>query len=219
MVETANTRLLIDTSPDLRVQALTAGFTQVDAILYTHAHADHLHGIDDIRSFNYHAQAPIPAYADAATLAELQARFSYAFLPPKPEFGWFRPCLIGHELIAGKTVKIGEIEVTPFRQHHGRVDSLGFRIGGFVYSTDVKQFPHESEPYLSNIDCWVLDCLTDESPMPTHAHLDLSLEWVERYKPKHAILTHMSHALEYDEVNKRTPAHVEAAYDGMQILL
>ncbi len=215
LVEQGDTALLIDTSPDLRAQALANGFKKVNAVVYTHAHADHCHGIDDIRSFNYHLGAPIPAYGDAETLEQLKTSFGYVFRDPIPDYGWFRPCMIAHEITPNQSFTVGDITLMPFRQDHGKTHSLGFRINDFVYSTDVKSFPTEAEPHLQNIDTWLLDCLTDERPMPTHAHLDLSLEWIAKFKPKNAVLTHMSHALDYDDVNMRTPANVHAAFDGM----
>lgn len=218
LIESDTTRILIDTSPDLRQQALANGFNSVDAILYTHAHADHMHGIDDIRSLNYNLGASIPAYANAATMSYLQNSFAYVFQAPKPEFGWFRPSMTANVIEAGKQITIGDIDIMPFNQSHGKIYSLGFRVGNFVYSTDVKAFPPESEQYLQGLDIWLLDCLTDQRPMPSHAHLELSLQWVENYKPKHTVLTHLSHSLEYDALNKATPRNVEAAYDGMVLL-
>ena len=215
LVEQGDTAILIDTSPDLRQQALANGFKKVDAVVYTHAHADHCHGIDDIRSLNYHLGAAIPAYGDAPTMARLQSSFDYVFQPPMPEYGWFRPCMTAHIIEPYEPFTIGNITLQPFLQEHGKVHSLGFRIGDFVYSTDVKSFPKESEQYLQNIDTWLLDCLTDERPMPTHADLPLSLSWVEQFKPKRAVLTHLSHSLDYDKLNRETPANVEAAFDGM----
>jgi len=219
LIEAAGQRIMIDTSPDLRQQCLNHHIRNVDAILYTHAHADHVHGIDDIRSLNFHRGAPIPAYADAATLSELHNRFGYVFKPHIPEYGWFRPCLEPHEITPGVPFSIGGVEIMPFRQEHGRVDSLGFRIGDFAYSTDVKSFPEASQPHLRGLELWIVDCLTDEQPMYTHAHLPLSLEWVAEYKPKRAVLTHMSHALEYETLKVALPAGVEPGYDGMVIEL
>ena len=215
LVEQGDTTILMDTSPDLRQQALANGFKKVDAVVYTHAHADHCHGIDDIRSLNYHLGAPIPAYGDEPTMARLQSSFDYVFRDPIPDYGWFRPCMIANIIEPNKAFTIGDITLMPFLQNHGHVHSLGFRIGDFVYSTDVKEFLQESEQYLQNIDTWLLDCLTDERPMPTHADLPLSLKWIEQYKPKRGVLTHLSHSLDYDKLNTETPANVEAAYDGM----
>lgn len=216
LVETQGKKILIDTSPDLRMQCLRAGIKTVDAILYTHAHADHIHGIDDVRSLNFHRGGVIPCYADAATLAEMRERFGYVFKAPIPEYGWFRPCLIPHEITAGVPFEVEGIQIIPFRQNHGRVDSIGYRIGNFAYSTDVKSFPAESEPFLYGLKLWVVDCLKPE-PAPTHAHLAQSLEWIEKYKPAHAVLTHLAHEFEYDALQVSLPAAVEAGYDGLAL--
>lgn len=216
MVETQGKALLIDTAPDLREQFLREGLKTADAILYTHAHADHLHGIDDIRSLNFHKGGPIPCYADTATLAELKERFGYVFKPPIPEYGWFRPCLMPHEIKPEEPFAVEGITITPFRQIHGRLGSLGFRIGDFAYSTDVNDFPPESEKYLHGLDLWIVDCLKPESA-PTHAHLAKSLGWIEKYKPKRAILTHLAHEFDYEALKAQCPPGVEPGYDGMTI--
>ncbi len=230
--------LLIDSSPDLRQQCLDNGITSVDAILYTHAHADHTHGIDDIRSLNYHKNAPLPCYADKTTLNALQTRFSYAFKEPVPEFGWFRPCLIPNEITAYEPFKIAadtdnvdtesdaennaddaeDIEIIPFTQIHGKMLSMGFRIGDFAYSTDANALPEESFAALKGVKLWVVDCLRYEEA-PTHAHLELTLQWIERVQPQRAILTHLSHDFDYETLKRALPANVEPGFDGMQLSL
>lgn len=213
-VETSGAKILIDTSPDLRAQFLREGLKTADAILYTHAHADHIHGIDDIRSLNFHRSAPIPCYANKATLTELHERFGYVFREPIPQYGWFRPCLIANEITPGKAFAVEGVRVMPFRQIHGKVDSLGFRIGSMAYSTDVKAFPPESEEYLHGLDLWILDCLKPE-PAPTHTHLAQSLEWIAKFKPKRAILTHLAHEFDYEALQAILPEGVEVGYDGL----
>lgn len=219
LVESETTRILIDTSPDLRQQALRAQIKTVDAIILTHFHADHVHGIDDIRSFNFHRNDVIPLYSDAETLARMQHSFSYVFREPPKDKHWFRPAVVPRAIEAYQPFTIGDITLTPFWQDHGYVPSLGFRIGDFAYSTDVKDFPEESEEYLRNLICWIVDCLTDQRPMPTHAHLPLSLKWIEKYQPQRSILTHMSHELDYDWLTQNLPQAVEPAYDGMVLEL
>lgn len=214
LVEEGDTRLLVDTSPDLRMQALREGIKTVDAVLYTHAHSDHVHGIDDVRSFNFHGGKVLPAFGDKETLAQLRNMFAYVFNTPEAERGWFRPQLEACEIEAGKAFNAAGVQVMPFRQQHGHNVSLGFRIGNFAYSTDVSDFPPESEEHLYGLDCWLVDCLSIK-PVPTHAHLEKTLGWIEKFKPKRAVLTHMSHHLDYDWLNANTPPHVEAAYDGM----
>jgi phosphoribosyl 1,2-cyclic phosphate phosphodiesterase len=220
VIQAEGKTLLVDTSPDLRMQALATGLKHLDAVIYTHAHADHTHGIDDIRSFNFHANRATPCYADADTFNELKQRFSYVFKPPIPEYGWFRPCMEAHLLPEGEHFRasVEGVDCQFFRQHHGSVHSLGIRIGNFAYSTDVKSFPESSLPYLEGLELWIVDCLRYQ-PVPTHSHLELTLEWIHRFKPKRAILTHMGHEMDYDTLAAQLPKGVEPAYDGMVIQL
>lgn len=222
LVEKGDTRLLIDTSPDLRQQALRAGFKHVDAILLTHPHADHLHGIDDVRPFNYHGKAAIPLYTDAATLEIVKARFPYCFqvTMPTAETGWYRPALIPHIIqLDGSPVAItSELSIQPYLQIHGKTHSIGVRIGNFAYATDVNSLPEQSLQTLENLDVLVVDCLQRE-PAPTHAHLAMSLAWIERLKPKRAYLTHMGHAFTYEALKRELPPTIEPAYDGLTIYL
>ncbi len=220
LLEQGDTKLLVDTSPDLKQQALRHHITTVDAIIYTHAHADHCHGIDDVRSFNFHKNQTIKCYSDHATIAEIKQRFDYVFRPPIPEYGWFKASLepIECSLDSHDPITIGDMDIILFRQEHGTHSTVGIKTGHTVYSTDVNNFPKESHYLLENLDLWVVDCLR-YNPAPTHAHLELTLSWIKEFKPKRAILTHMSHALDYDTLMKETPAHVEPAYDGMVIHL
>lgn len=222
LIEKGDTTLLVDVSPDLRQQALACHITQVDAIVFTHAHADHCHGIDDLRSFNYHKNQQIKVYSDSKTLSKIEHRFDYAFKPPTPEYGWFRPALEPHiiEVNHLNPVTISpDITIIPFLQQHGKHSTtIGIRIDDFVYSTDVNNFPEESSQALENIECWVVDCLRYD-PAPTHAHLDLTLSWIKRFKPRRAVLTHLGHEMDYDTLNTQTPEHVEPAFDGMVIEL
>jgi len=212
------TNLLIDTSPDLRQQALANDITKVDAVLYTHAHADHVQGIDDIKSLNYIRQGPIDAYGDEKTMQEITTRFDYCFKEPKPEYGWYRPALRAHNISMLKSFEFGEFKILPFLQNHGPVHSVGYRIGNFIYSTDVKAFPAESKPSLYGADIWVVDCLRREVA-PTHSHLQQTLEWIEEFKPKQAYLTHMGVALDYEELLRELPGNVKPCYDGLVLEL
>lgn len=216
LIEADGMKILVDTSPDLRAQALDNNITKIDALLYTHAHADHTHGIDELRSFNFHSGAGIDVYTNKITFDELKERFAYAFLPHMPEYGWFRPYLIPHEIEAGKKFSIKNLEVLPFEQEHGKVKSLGFRIGNFAYSTDFKALSEESFSALEGIETWVVDCL-QYRPMPTHMHLDLVLDFIERVKPRQAILIHMSHEIEYEEILGKLPKNIYPAFDNMVI--
>lgn len=218
LVESAEgKRLLIDTSPDLYHQAIAAKIKTVDAIFYTHAHADHTHGIDDTRSFCYHAQAPIPVYADAPTLADLKTRFGFRFRP-----AGYDPAvhhLDAHEVAAGQRVMMAGMEVELFTQAHGKGTSLGIRIGNFVYSTDANGLDDALfDGALKDVDVWVVDCLK-RGGAPTHATLEQSLGWIARAKPQMAYLTHMSHSLDYDQLKAELPANIEPAYDGLRFIV
>ena len=218
-IEGENTNILIDTSPDLRMQAIVNKIKRIDAVLYTHAHADHVHGIDDIKSFNYTLQGPIPAYSNAATITELKERFAYCFREPVPEYGWYRPCFLPNIVEPLKAFQVGEFEVLPFRQIHTKtMDSLGFRIGKFAYSTDVKFFPPESDSCLKNLDLWIVDCLREEVS-PTHSDFKQTNEWVRKYKPTNTIMTHLSYQMDYDELCRILPANIRPAYDGLSLEL
>ncbi len=213
LVEAGGTRVLVDTSPDLREQLLAANVWEIDAIVFTHAHADHVNGIDDIRSLNYLRQGPIDAYASRQTLDELGQRFAYVFEPyhgAAPQF--YRPCLTCHEIDG--PFRIGAIGIVPFHQEHGRIPSLGFRFNKFAYSTDVKALSDASFAVLEGIDVWIVDCLS-ETPHPSHSHLAQTLDWIARVAPKRAILNHLDHRMDYQKLAAKLPSGVEPAYDGM----
>lgn len=216
LIEQHGQRLLVDVSPDLRTQLLRHDIRTVDAVLFTHAHADHCHGIDDLRPVNYHKGSAIPAYADPIAMEEILRRFDYAFKEPIPEYGWFRPALIPHlvDVQNWDPVRVGAMQVQPFPQWHGKLMTLGVRVGNVAYSTDVNKLPEEAFDYLQNLDLWIVDCLRYE-PSPTHAHLEITLEWIRRVKPKRAVLTHMSHEFDYEAFAKELPEGVEPAFDGM----
>lgn len=210
-VEQGATSVLVDASPDLRQQALDAGMNRLDAVLFTHEHADHSHGFDDLRFFNRLIGRPVPVHADARTLAGLQDRFAYAFTAG----GLYPQIVAGHEIDG--PFRVGELAVTPFSQHHGpKLDTLGFRLGAFAYSTDVAEMPEAAFAVLAGIDTWVVDALQIR-PHITHAHLEKTLSWIARVKPRRAILTHMGAELDYRTLSATLPAGVEPAYDGMVI--
>lgn len=212
--------LLVDTGPDLRSQLLDAGISALDAVLYTHTHADHTHGIDDIRALNRLQRRVIDAWGTENDLNHLCDKFSYIFDPPKlvdekPIF--FKPCLRPRSLSWFQPVSIAGIEVVAFPQNHGFMMSTGYRFGHtLAYSTDLVDLPDESFEALSGIDVWIVGCL-QENPHPTHAHLERVLGWIDRVRPRRAILTHLSHTLDYASLQARLPAGVEPAYDGMVI--
>lgn len=212
LVEAGGTRLLVDTSPDLREQLLDADVWDVDAIVYTHAHADHVNGIDDIRSLNYHRRGPLDAYGSRQTLDTLKERFGYVFEPYGATPQYFRPALTAREIDG--PFRIGAIDIVPFHQEHGRIPSLGLRFNKFAYSTDVKALSDEAFEVLDGIDAWIVDCLS-ETPHPSHSHLAQTLQWIERVAPRRAILNHLSHRMDYATVAAKLPPGVEPAYDGM----
>lgn len=214
---TGTTSVLVDTSPDVREQLLDAQVTHLDALLYTHAHADHCHGIDDIRPLVQHMKRRLDAYMDEPTHRALMARFGYAF--HTPEGSDYPPILNAHRLQAGTPIHVegagGRMTIQPFEQQHGKgVVSMGFRVGRVAYSTDLNGFPEASFAALEDLDIWVLDCLR-YTTHPSHLSLDEALQWIERFAPKRAILTDLHTDLDYDELKARLPAGVEPAYDGM----
>jgi phosphoribosyl 1,2-cyclic phosphate phosphodiesterase len=211
------TTILVDTSPDLRVQCLDAGISQVSAILYTHDHADHTQGIDDARFLKKPAgQATIPAYGTRETLGVLTGRFDYIFRQNTEGSGHLYKPFLRAEEVTGP-FQVDGIPVTAFEQDHGfGSTSTGYRIGNVAYCTDVAELSEEALSKLHGLDLFVVDCLRFD-PHPTHAHFGKALEWVERLKPKHTVLTHMNHTVDYDVIKAKCPPGVEPAYDGLEI--
>lgn len=212
------TRVLIDTSPDMRQQLLDAEIGNLDAVLFTHGHADHIHGIDDLRMIVFNRRSRLPVWADGPTQERLYGGFAYVFHQP-PDSPY--PPLLDMNTIDGDVVISGaggDITFTPFWVDHGSMDALGFRIGNLAYLPDVASIPEESWRVLEGLDVWILDALRRE-PHPTHAHLARSLEWIARTRPRKAVLTNMHIDLDYETVLNETPPHVEPAYDGMRLIL
>jgi phosphoribosyl 1,2-cyclic phosphate phosphodiesterase len=210
------TRVLVDTSPDLREQLLDAGVDWLDGVLYTHEHADHTHGIDDLRALFMRQRRKVDVYLDEATMRMMHVRFGYCFVTPAGSD--YPPIVAGHHLQTGTALCItgsgGPIEALPFRQEHGDIESLGFRFGSVAYSCDLKTLPPESIAALGGLDVWIVDALR-RTPHPSHFSLSDALEWIERLKPRRAILTNLHADLDYETLRNELPPHVEPAYDGM----
>ncbi|MFT3973430.1 MAG: MBL fold metallo-hydrolase [Amaricoccus sp.] len=212
----AITRALIDTTPDLRTQLLDSGTGLLDGVAWTHPHADHLHGIDDLRTVVHNRGGRLPVWADADTTEVLLSRFAYVFVQPP---GSLYPPILDLRAIDGPFEidgAAGPIGFQPFRVQHGRIEAMGFRIGGLAYLPDVSDIPEAAWPALEGLDVLILDALR-RKPHPTHAHLAQSLEWIARARPRRAVLTDMHNDLDYATLSAELPAHVVAAYDGLVI--
>lgn len=213
----AVTRVLVDTSPDLREQMIDAGIDHVDGVLITHEHADHTHGIDDVRPFFVKHRKRVPFYMDAPTSKSVRVKFDYCFesLPGSD----YPPIVAEHRLTPGQTATIegqgGPITALPVLQHHGDIVSLGFRFGNVAYSADIKALPAESLTALAGLDVWIVDTLRF-APHPSHLNLDEALALIARIKPRRAILTNLHADLDYEALRARLPSGVEPAFDGLQ---
>ena len=213
-VESDGVNILIDTTPDLRAQLLDAGIDRIDAVLYTHAHADHTHGIDEMRSVAGLSERRIPAYAAPDVLAFVQSKFSYIFKASDQLDALYPAVMEG--LSFDGPFEVEGLRVVPFDQDHGVCRSTGFRFGPFAYSTDVVELDDDAFAALAGVETWIVDCLR-ERPHPTHAHLDRTLSWIARVGARHAILTHMNHQTDYATIAAKLPEGVEPGYDGMVI--
>ena len=213
VVEDAGARLLVDTGPDMRTQLLTCGIGVVDAICFTHAHADHIVGLDDVRMLNRAAKRPLDVYAPAPTLRDVEGRFDYAFRPWQPP-SFFRPVLVPHEIEAGGPFEAAGINVRTFVQDHGFMPSLGLRIGSFGYSTDAVVLDDAAFEALQGVDTWLVGCF-QRAPHRTHANVRQVIAWAERVGARRTVLTHMGHDLDYTWLRERLPGGMEPGYDGM----
>lgn len=213
VVNVASKTLLIDTSPELRLQAIANGLTHVDAVLFTHAHADHIAGFDDLRSFNFINQAPLDVHADTMTSGLIRERFAYAFEKPLPFFGG-KPDLNLHAFDGPFTA--AGVEVVPFQVGHGRWMVSGFRFDSLVYLTDAKIVPPAAIDAMRGAEVLVINALRDR-PHPVHLSVGEALEIIAEVRPRRAYLTHLSHDVGHAELSARLPDNVQVAYDGLVV--
>ena len=210
------TCILVDTSPDLRQQLLATGTNRLDAIVFTHPHADHTHGIDDVRPLVLHMRSRITAYMDDITAAEIKSKFSYIF--DMPEGSLYPPLLDSGRIVAGKAQDFdgpgGPIRITGFELGHGEINALGLRVGGVAYTPDLNRIPEASLGFLDGLDLWIIDALRYK-PHPSHFSLDEALHWIARCKPRRAVLTNLHNDLDYATLTRSLPDATEVAYDGM----
>ena len=215
---TDKTSLVVDTGPDIREQLLEAKVSWLDGVLYSHEHADHTHGIDDMRVLAIHQRRMIEAYADTKTEDLLRLRFGYCF--ETPAGSQYPPILSLRSMEAKRSFSVqgaaGGIQVCPFTMHHGDIDALGFRFGSLAYSSDVNGLPKSSIELLSGIDIWIVDALRF-TPHPSHWSVGDALSWIDTIKPRRAILTNLHTDLDYERLRAELPPHVEPAFDGMVI--
>jgi phosphoribosyl 1,2-cyclic phosphate phosphodiesterase len=214
------TRILVDTAPDLREQLLDARVDGLDGVLYTHEHADHTHGIDDLRALFIKQRRPIDVWLDAYTSQSMHTRFGYCFAAPAGSE--YPPIAKEHRMNAGELITVagkgGTLTALPILQQHGDIASFGFRFGNFAYSCDLSGMPPESAAALENLDVWVVDALRYR-PHPSHFSLDDALGWIARLKPRRAILTNLHADLDYEALRAKLPAHVEPAFDMLSVTL
>ncbi len=214
--EEGTTRVLIDASPDLRAQLLDAGVGELDAVVFTHSHADHVHGLDDLRMIVFNMKQRLPVWADGDTQNALYSRFGYAFT--QPEGSPYPPILDMHTIDGDVTIDGagGAVTLRPFEVNHGSIDSLGFRVGDLAYLPDVASIPDDVWPMLQGLDTWICDALR-RTPHPTHAHLEQTLEWMQRAAPRRGILTNMHIDMDYETLVHETPDFITPAYDMMTL--
>lgn len=212
LVQASGKNIIIDTSTDLRAQCLAAGLERVDSVLFTHPHADHIHGIDDLRSFNILHREAIPCYGNAFTIERIRVMFDYIFRKDEND-GW-KPNLTT-SVIDGP-FSIADIEIIPVEVYHGSAIIFGYRIGSFAYITDCSQIPSSSLKLIKGVEVLIIGALRFR-PHPTHFTVEQAIEVSQMVKPRKTVLTHLSHSLDYMRDNQRLPEPVELAYDGMEI--
>lgn len=219
LLENDTLSLLVDSSPDVREQLLKAKVSRLDAVLYTHGHADHLHGIDDLRSINRLQNAPLDIYLNQETLDHISQRFGYV-LEPLAEGAdvFYKPVLVPHLVDYGQAFNLAGLEILPIKQDHGFCETIGYRIGDFAYSTDVVDMDDDSFDLLKGVKVWVIGTLVDQ-PHMTHADVDKAVRWVEKIAPERAFLTHLGTSLDYSALSARLPENIRPCFDGLQITI
>jgi phosphoribosyl 1,2-cyclic phosphate phosphodiesterase len=214
------TRVVIDTSPDLREQLIDADVDHIDAVFLTHEHADQTHGIDDLRSVVMHQRRRIPVYLNQSTAKDIMHRFSYCFISPAGSD--YPPILTQHAIEAGETQAVegkgGELRLAAFLVQHGNIPALGYRIGRSAYTPDLSDIPEASWGALEDLDLWIVDGLR-YAAHPSHFSVNDALAWIERFKPKRAVITNMHADLDYEVLRQSLPDNVVPAYDGMRLTL
>ena len=214
LLQKDNFTILIDTSPDLHQQLIDAKCDKIDAVLYTHEHADHVMGIDDLRGIHRSMRKDIDIYAAAEVLDSLKYRFGYLFKGIQNPKDLYRPIFNG-KVIPSENWELGPFKIKTLVQDHGICTSLGFHFGQFAYSTDVVRLSNEVIKILKGVEYWIVDCLRDGREHPTHANLKQTLSWIKSVEPKFAYLTHMNFETDYDIMLKKLPPGIEPAYDNL----
>ncbi|MCK5742655.1 MAG: MBL fold metallo-hydrolase [Chlorobi bacterium] len=214
LVESATTRVLIDTSPDFRQQMLKYNIQNIDAVLFTHSHFDHIGGFDDIRAINYHTHRPLPIYLNETTLENLKRTFYYSFERPD-QIGGGVP-MVEVNLINDKPFRIGDIDFNPIKLLHGKLDVLGYRINDFAYCIDTNNIPEESYAKLENLEVLIIDALR-YTTHPTHFSVDEALFEIEKINPQQSYLTHIAHQIMHRDLDQKLPENINISYDGLQI--
>lgn len=218
MIEDGDSRVLFDMSPDFRTHAEKHSIRKLDGIMFSHPHADHITGMFHLpMMMQYHSKKEnLCLYANRFTRKEIEKNWWYMFEPwlNIEYYGEGRPYWC--ELNYGQTYKVGAFDIIPFRQHHGKIDSVGFRVGNFAYSTDCNAFPAESEEYLHGLDVWIVESDSEEETT-MHSNLEQTLGWIEKYKPKKAYIGHLNRYMDYDTISAKLPDGVELCYDDLEI--
>jgi len=215
LVSENSRNILIDTSTDLRQQCLNYGIQRVDHVLFTHHHADHVHGIDELRSFNYFNKTVIPCYGNEPTVKELTKKFSYIFANSAVQTGGGLPQLT-LETVGEKTFTLGGVVVDPLEITHGKLTIAGYKINNTAYITDCSDIPPNTQKKLFGLDLMIINAL-GFAPHPTHFNLDQALNAIEMLKPKRALLTHINHKFDHQAISKELPPNVELAHDGLTV--